>query len=378
MKVLVACDSYKGCLQSEKVNTIIKSAILAVNPHIAVDTFMIGDGGEGTMAAFYSACGGTYVSRMVKDAYFKDCEVQYVLIEGGSTAVIEVASCIGLTSYPREQRHPLYATSYGVGQLLLDAQSRGVRKIIIGLGGSATNDGGMGMLQALGAKFYDEDHNFLKSNAKNLKVIHKIDLSTLNWLEGMEIVVACDVQNKLLGKEGATYIFGKQKGLFANQLKRVESGMENYANLLLQQGYEITQQPGSGAAGGIGAALTLFNGQFISGLTLLRKYSNLDNLIANCDLVVTGEGQSDKQTLLGKVPAGIVSIANHHKKPCICISGALGSDYMKLYELGFIGIFSVADRVMTFDQALALAEEKLYNCTYSIFKLILNIKEENN
>ena len=376
MKIAVACDSYKGCMNSYKVNHIIKQAIKDVNPTYEVVTFTMGDGGEGTTAAFVEACKGKWVYLKVKDSYFREVKVAYGLIDNGETAVIEVASCIGLNMYSREKRKPMYATSFGVGELLLDASKRKVKKIILGLGGSATNDGGMGMLQALGAKFYDKKDKYLKSNAGQLKEIQRIDLSKFRFLNNIEIVVACDVKNTLLGETGATQVFGKQKGLYPNQIKKLELAMKQYAEKFKELGYDIASHEGSGAAGGIGGALALLDATFINGLELLCSYNRMDEVIKDCDLVITGEGQSDAQTLYGKVPIGILEITNKVQKPCICISGALGVEYNKLYDLGFIGIYSVADRAMSFEQALTLAPDKLYACTYSVMKTIRYFVED--
>jgi len=370
MKIVVACDSYKGCMSSIEVNRVIEQAIKDVDDHYEVKSFALGDGGEGTTEAFVEACGGEYVHLKVRDAYFREIDVSYGLIEQGATAVIEVASCIALNMVERERRKPMYATSFGVGEMLLDASKRKVKKIIIGLGGSSTNDGGMGLLQALGAKFYDENNHYLKSNAMQLQNIKRIDLQRFHFLNNIEIVVACDVKNTLLGENGATYVFGKQKGLYPNQIRKLDKAMKQYANIFLKLGYDIASHEGSGAAGGIGGALTLLNATFMSGLDLLRTYNHMDDVIKDVDLVITGEGQSDKQTLYGKVPVGIANIASTFHKPCICISGALGVEYNKLYDFGFIGIYSVADRAMTFEQALQNAPDKLYACTYTIMKTI--------
>lgn len=376
MKIFIACDSYKGCLSSFEVNEIIGNAAKAVNATTDVVNFCIGDGGEGTSEAFVRGCGGQMVTQLVRDAYYRPIEASYGVIEEGKTAVIEVAACIGLNKYEREQRHPLYATSYGVGELLLDASKRNVKKIILGLGGSSTNDGGMGMLQALGVKFYDSNGKHVRSGAGSLKDIHRIDITKLNRLRGIEIVVACDVKNKLLGVDGATYVFGKQKGLYPNQIKKVDKAMEHYVQLFQALGYDIATHEGSGAAGGIGSVLSLFDATFESGLALLWEYANMDEQLEACDLVITGEGQSDLQTLYGKVPFGMITLANKFQKPCICISGALGVEYNKLYDLGFIGIYSIADRAMSFAQALEYAPEKLYACAYSVLKTIDYYLEE--
>lgn len=377
MKVLVACDSFKGCMSSNKANQCIKKGIKKVNKNNEVYTYSIGDGGEGTMRAFHESMNGKLISCKVKDAYFKDIDVEYTLIEQGKTAVIDVASVIGLNQYERDERRPLYATSYGVGQLLLDAKNRKVKRIIIGLGGSSTNDGGMGLLNAIGVRFYDANHEYLKTSAFSLNQVKYVDFKPMINFDNIEIIVASDVKNKLLGKDGATYAFGKQKGLKPNQIRGVEQGMKNYADCFKYKGYDLNNIIGGGAAGGIGAVLcAVLKGKIQSGLELLFKYNHIEDKIKEVDLVITGEGQSDYQTAFGKAPVGVLNLAKKYNKPCLCISGALGIDYEKLYDEGFIGIFSIADRAMSFKQALACAPEKLEQTTYSIIKLITYYEEE--
>lgn len=370
MKIVVAMDSFKGCMSSNQANETVKHAIQAISKHHEVSCFTMGDGGEGSVDAFVSACNGVYVHVQARDAYFQNIDASYGLIDQGKTAVIEVASVIGLNMRERSERKPLYTTSYGVGQLMLDAKGRGVKKIILALGGSSTNDGGMGMLTALGAKFYNDKREYLKSSAKSLGQVARIDLRKFDALEGIEVIAACDVKNTLVGEHGATYTFGKQKGLFPNQIKKIDRDMTSYANVWHKLGYDISSFEGSGAAGGIGGALALVHAHFESGFQLLRTYTTIDEQIQEADLVITGEGQSDYQTMFGKVPAGVVGVANEYNKPCICVSGALGKDYETLYELGFIGIYSTSDRAMSFASALAQAKEKLYSCVYSIIKTI--------
>ena len=309
------------------------------------------------------------------DAYGKKIEASYALIDDDQTAVIDVASSIGLTMYPREKRNPLLASSYGVGTMLLDAAGRDCRKIIIGLGGSSTNDGGMGLLQSLGARFYDRDHKYLSPQAVNLEKIRFIDFNRLNQLEGIELIVACDVKNHLLGEKGATYTFGRQKGLYLNQLERIDKAMENYRNQIQRyRKVDLDSYEGGGAAGGIGAVLIgLLHAKMVPGIDLLIDSSTLREQVQDCDLLISGEGQSDAQTMYGKVPAGIAAVAREAGKPIICISGALGLGYEQLYELGFIGIFSIADRAMTFQQALQQAPEKLQAAAYSIIRMYYSL-----
>lgn len=373
MKIVVACDSFKGCMSSKTVNEHMSAAIHRVDPEIEVKQYVIADGGEGTVDAFAQTCHGEMVKVATSDAYGKKITSYYTLIDAGKTAVIEVANIIGLNMYPREKRTPFFGSSFGVGTVLLDALARGCKKIIIGLGGSATNDGGMGLLQALGCRFYNHEHRYLSPQAINLEKIRYIDFNRLTSFADVELIAACDVKNHLLGEEGATYVFGKQKGFYPNQIKHIDKGMENYRNQIQRyRKVDIDAFAGGGAAGGIGAVLIgLLGAKMMPGVELLLSYSDIDAAVRDCDFVITGEGQSDRQTMFGKVPVGILRVAKAHNKPILCISGALGLGYQELYELGFSGIFSIADRAMTFQQALEQADQKLEAAVYAIVKTIM-------
>lgn len=376
MKVVVACDSFKGCLKSEEVAYHVEQGLHRFDERIDVASYVIGDGGEGSAEAFAKTCNGWMVTAPATDAYGKKIIAEYALIENGQTAVIEVAAIIGLSMTPKERRTPYFGSSFGVGTVILDAVNRGCKKIILALGGSATNDGGMGLLQALGCRFYDNRHKYLSPQAINLDKIKYIDFNRLNRLDGIELIAACDVKNHLLGDKGATYVFGKQKGFYPNQMKQVEAGMCNYRDQIQRYlNINIDAYEGAGAAGGIGAVLIgILNAKMIPGLELLFQYSDIDQAIQDCDLVITGEGQSDRQTMFGKVPVGILQMANRYQKPTLCISGALGLGYQELYELGFIGIFSIADRAMSFQQALDQAGEKMEAAVYTIIKTIVSMQ----
>lgn len=373
MKVVIACDSYKGCMSSREVANHIEEGIHMVKGDVETISYVIADGGEGTVEAFHQTCQGVKQQVGASDAYGRKIQTEYTLIENGNTAVIEVANIIGLNMHERDKRMPFFGSSFGVGTVILDAVEKGCKKIIIGLGGSATNDGGMGLLQSLGCRFYDSEHKYLSPQAINLDKIRYIDFHRMNYLEGVELIAACDVKNHLLGEEGATFVFGKQKGFFPNQLKKVDAGMENFRNQIKRYTQiDINEFEGGGAAGGIGAVLIgILKAKMIPGIELLTSYSDMEEMVKQCDLVITGEGQSDRQTMFGKVPVGILNVANRYHKPTICISGALGIGYMDLFDLGFVGIYSISDRAMTFQQALENAPEKLTAATYSIMKTIL-------
>ncbi len=378
MKVVIACDSYKGCMTSREVAQHIEDGIRQTGADICTKSYIIADGGEGTVEAFHETCRGKKQLVSASDAYGKKIMTEYTIIEDGNTAVIEVANIIGLNMHEREKRAPFFGSSFGVGTVILHAAEMGCKKIIIGLGGSATNDGGMGLLQALGCRYYDSMHQYLSPQAMNLEKVRYIDFNRLNKLEGIELIAACDVKNHLLGENGATHVFGKQKGFYPNQIRKIEMGMENFRNQIRRYtNIDIDEFEGGGAAGGIGAVLIgLLGAKMISGVDLLLSYSDIEKEIEDSDLVITGEGQSDQQTMYGKVPVGILRLAKRHHKPCICISGALGIGYQSLYDLGFIGIYSIADRAMSFQQALEQAPEKLTAAAYGIMKTIRYFKEE--
>ena len=372
MKVIVACDSYKGCMTSKQVAKQITAGIHEVNASCEVLSYVIGDGGEGTVQAFKETMHGENVGVATTDAYGRKIQSEYAIIEDGKTAVIEVANIIGLSMHPREKRAPLYAGSYGVGTVMLDAIEKGCKKIIVGLGGSATNDCGIGLLQCLGARFYDANHQYLSPQAVNLDKVRYIDFHRLKELQDIELIAACDVKNHVLGEQGATYVFGRQKGLTQAQLHKIEHGMENFCYQIKRyKKIDLNSLEGGGAAGGLGAIfIGLLGARMESGIDLLLSYGDMEKQIQDCDLVITGEGQSDAQTLFGKVPMGILQVAKRYHKPCICISGALGIGYQKLYDVGFIGVFSIADRAMSFLQALEQAPEKLKNATVAIMRTI--------
>lgn len=379
MKIVIACDSYKGCLSSEEVSNTMEKAIHQVDPDIHVDKFLTGDGGEGTMQAFVKTCGGYYVEVKCKDTYGRIIKTRYALIDKGETAIVEVASILGLNMYQREKRVPFYSSSYGVGQVLSAVLQRGCKKIILSLGGSGNADGGMGLLEALGMEFYDIHNRKLKGMTLNLEKIARINPEHLLDFSKVECIAAYDVKNYLLGEEGATFLYGKQKGLFPNQIKRVEKGMINYCEKMKEIGYDLDSYESGGACGGISAvSQAVLKAKSINGLDLLFSFNKIEDYIKDCDLVITGEGQSDNQTIYGKVPAGVVAVANKYQKPCICISGALGLKYRELYELGFIGIYSVADRAMTFHQAIEGARDKLEAATYGIMKTIMYFKTKED
>lgn len=372
MNIVIACDSFKNCLTSEQVGTAIAKGIKSYALHYKTNIFVTSDGGEGSIDSYVKQCQGEYVFCESVDAYGNPIKATYCLIESGTCAVIEIAKVIGLGLREKELRRPFQTSSIGVAALLLDAKKRGVKRIILCLGGSCTNDAGVGLLEGLGARFYDRYGLRLHVKSGVIGKINSVDFSDMDFLIGIEIIAASDVKNTLLGKEGATFCFGKQKGIYPTKMKQVEAGMQNYVHVVKRQtGIELDKIISGGAAGGIGSALIgILKAKSVSGIQLLIEKSQMEEAIKQADLVITGEGQSDLQTKFGKVPAGIIQIANKYNVPTLCISGALGYQYMDLYELGFIGIVSIADRAMSFHQALELASEKLEQCAYTQIRML--------
>ena len=270
------------------------------------------------------------------------------------------------------EKNPLVATTYGTGQLMSDAADRGCTKIILGIGGSATNDGGTGMASALGVRFLDADDNDLPEGGAALAKLEKIDMFGFDTrFDAIDIEVACDVNNTLCGENGASAVYGPQKGATPEVIKQLDSALLNLSGVVAHYlGKDILSLPGSGAAGGLGGGLVAFTGAKLkSGIDIIMEAAGLDEAIKDADLVITGEGQTDFQTAFGKVPAGIAGICKKYDKPLVCMSGGLGKNYEALYDIGITSIFSICDRPMSLDYAIENAEELLYNLARSVARL---------
>lgn len=377
MNILIACDSFKGCMSSEQACECMKKGLRTANPKWRVETYPMADGGEGFAQVLCGYIRGKMVEVETVDLLGRRIKARYAWNEEQKLAVLDVASCIGLNLYERTDRNPLAASSFGVGLLMKDALRRKCRKMIIGLGGSGSNDGGMGILKAFGAKFYDAQRQLLAPNAYNLERIAFIDKRGFSFDRDVELIVACDVKNRLLGKNGATYTFGRQKGIFPSQMKRLDTAMAHY-NQKIDQTFHVDMDAfeGSGAAGGIGGVLLgVFRASMRPGIEVCMDYARFPEALDKADLVFTGEGQTDAQTLYGKVPYGIAKVASRRHVPVVCLSGALGAGYEPLYKEGVIGIFSTADRAMDFQTALSCGKEKLEALAFSVGKLIRGIEE---
>lgn len=379
MKVVIASDSFKGCMSSLQACRQIEKGLKKADENIETSLFAMADGGEGTAEVLGSLLEAEKIFVHTKDAYGKDIETHYFYDENQKLAVMDAASCVGLNMTERKYRNPMIANSFGLGLMMKHAVKHGAKKIIIGLGGTGTNDGGLGILEAFGASFYNSSHKKIRVCPLQFESIAFVDKRNFFFPRDVEIIAACDVKNRLLGPEGATYVFGGQKGLYKSQIKSVEKGMQHIAGKIQQTFHtDMNEEPGSGAAGGIGAVLlSVLNARMESGISLVMKNSRIEKAIAYSDLVITGEGQTDRQTSFGKVPFGIAQLAKEYNVPCICLSGALGNGYESLYKDGVCAVFSTANKAMSFEQALATASKNLEDLAENIGRFYLAVFKED-
>lgn len=320
--IIVACDSFKGSLGSSAVNEACREGILAACPHCKVTAIALADGGEGTVAAVAASVpGGVWYKVEVDNPLGTPVEAAYYAMPDGRTAVMETAAAAGLTLV--NDHNPWLASTYGLGQMIADAREKGYADITVGLGGSATNDGGTGMLQALGYKFYDRDGALIADcGGRILSRIASIEAPAAGF--GVSVTALCDVDNPLTGEHGATRIFGPQKGAGADMLDALEAGMCNYARVI---GADVASTPGAGAAGGLGAALLAFaHAELRPGIDVILDLAGFDDKLRHADLVITGEGRLDASTLMGKAPAGILRRATKQGVPVVAIAGSVAAD----------------------------------------------------
>lgn len=364
MRILIAPDSFKESLNSFDVAELIKQGISEEFPHAVFDLVPMADGGEGTVDAVIHAVGGEIKRSEVCGPRGEIRNGQYGLIDDGSTAVLEVAESCGLSILPVSQRQPLKTTSYGCGQQILSAIDNGVRRIVLGIGGSATNDGGLGMCQALGAKFFDQTGAEIKEFICGgiLASIHSVDFSALRAsLGATEIYVACDVSNRLLGPSGATFTFGAQKGATPAELQFLEAGLSHAYDVIEKEiGRVVRDLASSGAAGGIGAALIgILEANLRPGVELISEITQLETRINQADLVITGEGSLDGQSIHGKTPVGVAKIAQRYQVPVIAIGGRIGDGAAALFEHGIDAMESTIVRPISSEDAINNAQANL-------------------
>lgn len=373
MRFVIAPDSYKGSLSSVEVAGVIEQGLRQVFPEAEVVKVPIADGGEGTVEAFLTALGGEKRKVKVTGPLGNPVEGFYGLLPDGQTAVIEMAAASGLPLVPPEQRNPLLTTTYGTGELIRAALEAGCSKIIIGIGGSATNDGGMGMAQALGIGFYDDEGSELGFGGANLSRLSRIDLSKMNpALKKAQLIVACDVDNPLCGPTGASRVFGPQKGATPAIVKQLDAGLARLAGVIkAQTGKDILNMPGAGAAGGLGGGLVGLLGAVLRpGIDIVIDSTGLEEKIKGADLVITGEGRTDYQTARGKAPVGIARVAKKYNVPVIAFSGGLGEKYEEVYGAGLDAVFSIPPGPVTLEMAMQNGKQYLLGKVVNIARLL--------
>ena len=374
MKIIVSPDSFKGSLTATEAGQVIVKSIKELDPTIETVLLPVADGGEGTLEALITATKGEIVYVDVKDPIGRTIRVEYGILGDGETCVIEMAKASGLTLLLDHERNPLIASTFGTGELIRHALDEGYRKFVIGIGGSATNDGGTGMLRALGMKFLNEVGEEICQGVESLQSLHEIDATEFDLrIADAHFVIACDVDNPFIGPNGATAIFGPQKGVTPEQVESIDKNLLNLANKIESlTGIALHDRPGAGAAGGLGGAfLAFFPVTLKPGIEVVMEAVNFYEEIEHTDIIITGEGRSDLQTLSGKAPIGIASVAKAKNIPVILISGFIASDSISALSTHFDLLVSVTDGSVSQQESIENAGHYLAIRTKeTMFKLL--------
>lgn len=374
MKILLAPDSFKECLTAEEFCEIAQKGILEIIPDARIKKMPLADGGEGTVEALIANGRGQRVEVEVFGPRMDRLKALYGYLEESKLAVIEMSAASGLPLLNIDSRNPMKTSTFGTGQLILDALNRGCEEIVLGIGGSATNDCGLGMLEALGARFYNSLDKKVQSNGAGLSELNRIDLSDLDRrLEKITITVACDVDNPLYGPDGAAYVYAPQKGADSEMVELLDNGLRNFGTVVLRDfGIDVTRLPGAGAAGGLGAMLAgILKADLQPGFDIINEVLGLDNLIRNSsyDLIITGEGQVNSQTLSGKLPVQIATLGKKYGVPTILIVGTIGDISSDIYDTGIVSIFSIIKKPMSLEEAFSCSGELLFDCVKRVMRL---------
>ena len=372
-KAVLIPDSFKGTLSSIEICTIISDKIYKHFPHCHVVSIPVADGGEGSVDCFLSALGGEKIVETVSSPYFEDMESFYGLID--DTAVIEMAACAGLPLV-EDRKNPSLTTTYGVGQLIMSAAKKGCKKIIVGLGGSSTNDGGCGAAAAVGVKFYDKKGNEFIPIGKTLIDIDRIDLShKAKELDNIEIITMCDIDNPMYGTTGAAYIFGPQKGADEKMILELDKGLKNLCDVIEREtGKDLKDYPGSGAAGAMGAGMiAFFNSVLQMGIETVLDTVKFDEIIEDADMIFTGEGRIDSQSLRGKVVIGVGKRAKNKNIPVTVIAGGAANNIDDAYDMGVTSIFTINRLPEDFEISRHKSKENLEATIDNILRLIKSV-----
>ncbi len=375
MKVVVAVDSFKGSLSTFQAGEAVSVGVKRVFPEAKVEISPLADGGEGTVEAIVSARGGMMRQVTVHNPLGKLIQSEYGMVEQTKTAIIEMAAASGITLIEESERNPLVTTTYGVGELILDALEQGCRKFVIGIGGSATNDCGVGMLQALGFEFLDKNGNSVGYGANGVEQIAVIRTEKVNpALKECVFRIACDVKNPLCGELGCSAVYGPQKGATPLMVKQMDGSLARFAELTKTVNPDANPDyPGAGAAGGLGFAfLSYLNGKLTSGIDLVIKETGLEDLVKDADVVVTGEGRLDGQSYMGKAPIGVAKLSKQYGKTVLAFSGCVTKDAVKCNEHGIDAFFPIVRTPCTLEEAMDIenAFANLSDTVEQVFRLL--------
>ena len=375
MKIVVAADSFKGSLSSAELAVAVETGIQKIYPDADVVKVPVADGGEGTVEALVDGTSGIYRTVKVNGPLMTPVTALYGITGDGKTAVIEMASASGLPLVPAEKRNPMKTTSYGTGELIKDALLKGCREFLVGIGGSATNDCGMGMMQALGMKFLDEEGAQLGVGGENLIKTASIDDSSLmEQIKESRFLIACDVDNPLYGENGAAHVYGRQKGATEQMVLDLDKGLIQFNEIVKSKySFDMNALPGAGAAGGLGGAFAAFlNGELKPGIDIILDKTNLSAKMAGADFVITGEGRIDFQSVMGKTPVGVSKLAAKLEIPVIAIAGAVTDDADVVHDHGINSLFSIMNYPIALDDAMEPERSKIFveKNIEEIFRLI--------
>lgn len=374
IKFVIAPDSFKESVSAEKATLAIQAGLEKVftGENVIYETVPVADGGEGTMSVITRALKGEFITCKVMGPLGMPVEAVYGYCKEEEKAIIEVAEGCGLHLVPHDKRNPLFTTTFGVGEIIRSALEQGAKHLVIGLGGSGTNDGGIGMLSSLGAKFYDAKEEIRVLCGEDLSKIKKVNLQPVyDLLKDIKIEIACDVENPLVGPQGATYIFGPQKGADKTSLRILEGGMNVWAMALEKAvGKNIGDEPKGGAAGGLGAALLALGGTMRSGVDLVLESVHFEERLEGASYVITGEGSVDAQTANGKTISGITKYCKKQDIPVIVVAGRVADGLEGLYDKGVSAIFGIVDSAKTLEEALKDGEKSLSKTAENIGRLI--------
>lgn len=373
LTILLAPDSFKESMTAKEVCEAMEKGIKKVDKNINCVHVPMADGGEGTMQSLVDATGGNIYLLNVVGPLGNEVKASYGILGDGETGILEMASASGLHLVAIENRNPLVTTTYGTGQLIKACLDYGVKRLLIGLGGSSTNDGGAGVIQALGGKLMDSKGNELGFGGGELGRLATIDLTGFDpRLKNTIVEVACDVNNPLCGDSGASNVFGPQKGATSQMIEELDNNLKHYANIIKEQlRKDILDVPGAGAAGGLGAGLMAFlNATLKKGIEMVIEYTKLEEKVKCADMVWTGEGSIDFQTQYGKTPLGVAIVAKKYNKPVVAFAGKVGKDIEVLYDNGISSIFSIITELTTLDEALINGKENLEKTAENVIRLM--------